>query len=115
MSHADSAQELSQRTLQAAESTRAQRSTQVREVSEEESETVSTRVVANYNHMYAMTVQYYEVLQVYGLKPALPRPSAAYSFRCQLVHFNLDTVLQHRAAVGADNPQPRQSGADDRL
>jgi|GEM_PF-6107125 len=39
--------------------------TVVKEVSFEEHSKISTRVVANYNHMHALTIEYFEVVQIY--------------------------------------------------
>lgn len=58
-------QRVNDRTEQHATSVRNRRASAVREVSQDESEEVSTRIVANYNHMHALTVQYYEVVQIY--------------------------------------------------
>lgn len=62
---ASAAQDISAQTEQAAAAARTRQSAVVRETSQTEGETVSTRVVTNYNHMHAMSVQYYEVVQVY--------------------------------------------------
>lgn len=62
---AQMAQHANERTEQHSASVRNRRASAVREVSQSEHEEVSTRVVANYNHMHALTVQYYEVVQVY--------------------------------------------------
>jgi len=45
----------------------------VHEVSQEEHEKVSTRVVTNYNHMHALSIQHYEVVQIYGVTVPLVR------------------------------------------
>ncbi len=47
---------------------RAQHTAAVREVAESDRLEVSTRVVANYNHMHALTMEYFEVEQVYQLR-----------------------------------------------
>lgn len=47
---------------------RAQHAAAVREVAESDRLEVSTRVVANYNHMHALTMEYFEVEQVYQLR-----------------------------------------------
>jgi hypothetical protein len=62
---AEMEQRINDRTEQHATSVRNRRATAVREVSQTEHEQVSTRIVANYNHMHALTVQYYEVVQIY--------------------------------------------------
>jgi len=65
---ATSAKNIQRRTQQLAQSARSARATQVREVEESETQSTQTRVVANYNHSHAMTMQYYEVVQIYGLR-----------------------------------------------
>lgn len=63
----DMTQKVNDRTEQHATSVRNRRATAVREVSQNEHEQVSTRIVANYNHMHALTVQYWEVVQLYSV------------------------------------------------
>ena len=58
-------QYVNDRTEQHTTSVRNRRASAVREVSQTEHEELSTRIVANYNHMHALTVQYFEVVQVY--------------------------------------------------
>lgn len=64
--------ESNQRVHQAAEQgarvSRRLYSAAVREVSESDNVELRTRVVANYNHMHALNVQYYEVVQVQRLR-----------------------------------------------
>ena len=55
------------RSEQAASLTRSRRASVVSEVSVSEAERLSTRVVANYNHMHALSVLYFEVVQIYRL------------------------------------------------
>jgi hypothetical protein len=64
-------QRVNDRTEQHSTSVRNRRATAVREVSQTEHEQVSTRIVANYNHMHALTVQYYEVVQLYRVSVQL--------------------------------------------
>ncbi|WP_018635469.1 hypothetical protein, partial [Parafrankia elaeagni] len=59
------AQRISSRTGQLATVARSRQTTVVRETSQTEREQVSTRLVTNYNHMHAMSMQYYEVIHVY--------------------------------------------------
>lgn len=63
----EAAKSVQRATEQVAQSTRSSRATQVVEVNESESQSTSTRVVANYNHAHALTMQYFEVLQIYRL------------------------------------------------
>lgn len=64
-------QNIADSTHQAASSSRNMFASVVRELSQSEHEQVSTRVVANFNHMHALTVQYYEVVQIYRTRVGL--------------------------------------------
>jgi hypothetical protein len=64
----DSNQNINAITQRQAEASRTRRAAVVREVSQSENETLTTRVLANYNHMHALTVMYFEVIEVYNLK-----------------------------------------------
>lgn len=66
-------QHVNDRTEQHATAVRNRRASAVREVSQSEHENVSTRIVANYNHMHALTVQYFEVVQLYRTRTQLHR------------------------------------------
>lgn len=81
---AEMSQNVNDRTEQHANSVRNRRATAVREVSQSEHEAVSTRIVANYNHMHALTIQYYEVVQVYQVAAQLHQ-----AHRCIFVPFEL--------------------------
>lgn len=59
------AQKINQSTQQTSSSVRTRRASVVREVSQSEKETITTRVVTNYNHSHALSVHYYEVVQIY--------------------------------------------------
>lgn len=61
------------RSEQAASLARGRRASVVTEVSVNEAEHLSTRVVANYNHMHALSVLYFEVVQVYRLATEVAR------------------------------------------
>lgn len=63
----ESTQAVHQQTTQAARLSRSRFSASIREVSEADALELRTRVVANYNHMHALTLQYYEVMQVQRL------------------------------------------------
>jgi hypothetical protein len=78
------AQNINDRSQQHASAARTRRASIVREVSQEERETISTRVVTNYNHMHALTVQYYEVVQAFRVTTQLERAE-----RCLFVPFKL--------------------------
>jgi hypothetical protein len=62
---ADMAQRILDQTHQSSMMARDRWASVVREVSQKEQESLSTRAVTNFNHMHALTVQYYEVVQIY--------------------------------------------------
>lgn len=62
---AEMTQNIQSQTEQLATSARSRRASVVRETIETESEEITTRVITNYNHMHALSIQYYEVVQVY--------------------------------------------------
>lgn len=68
---ASSQQQISDRTVQAANSVRSQRSTVIQTVSQGERFEVSAESVANYNHCHAMTIQYFEVLRHFEIRTRL--------------------------------------------
>ncbi len=87
------AQRVQDRTEQAASLARGRRASIISEVSVQEAERLSTRVVANYNHMHALSVLYFEVVQIYraltevvDVEPLLYLPVRPFDFgRSELV------------------------------
>lgn len=55
---AEMTQNVNETTQQKAHSVRGQRASVIMEVSEKETEKISTRVIANYNHMHALNIHY---------------------------------------------------------
>jgi hypothetical protein len=96
-------QNVNDRTEQHATSVRNRRASAVREVSQSEHEQISTRIVANYNHMHALTVQYYEVVQVYRVQAELQRADRLLFVPMQLLDFaapaGIRTVDRFRGAL----------------
>lgn len=68
---ASTAQNLSDRTQQAAAAVRSQRGTVVTSQRQGESVSVTSEVVANYNHCHAVTLEYFEVLKHYRVDQVL--------------------------------------------
>jgi len=60
-------QDIRRSTQQQAASVRSRRATAVKEVRQSETEEIRTRIITNYNHSHAMSVHYYEVLQIYRM------------------------------------------------
>ncbi len=74
-------------TQQVASSVRGQRAAVISEVSQSQSEHLSTRTVTNYNHMHALTVQYYEVVQVNEVRVRLDDYERCIFLPIELVDF----------------------------
>lgn len=87
-------QNVNDRTHQHAHSSRSRRASVIKEVSQNEHEGVSTRVLANYNHMHALTIQYYEVVQVFRVEVALARAEKVVFIPVALADFTDDTVVR---------------------
>lgn len=90
---ANMAQNIQDRTHQASTLARNRRATIVREVSQSESERVSTRTVTNYNHMHALSIEYFEVVQLYRVTVDLTRVSAALFVPMKLIDFNKPGIV----------------------
>jgi len=60
--------DLQENTHQRASMLRSQQAAVIQETTVAEGENMSTRVVTNYNHMHALSVQYYETVQVYRVE-----------------------------------------------
>lgn len=68
---AETAQNITDRTLQHASASRNKKASIVREVTENEGEKITTRSITNYNHMHSLTIQYFEVIQLFESKTRL--------------------------------------------
>ncbi len=99
---ANYAQQINDRTQQNASSSRSRRASIVREVSQSEHEAISTRVVTNYNHMHALSVQYYEVVQAFRTTTQLERTERCVFVPVRLLDFSsLELVERWRVELGA--------------
>jgi hypothetical protein len=96
---ASMSQQVADATQQAASSVRNRRASIVKEVSETEHEEVSTRILANYNHMHALTVQYYEVVEVYRVLVALNEVERCLFVPMKLVEFDEETIRRFQGAL----------------
>jgi hypothetical protein len=99
----DMMQRINDRTHQHAHSSRSRRASVVKEVSQSEHEEVSTRVITNYNHMHALTIQYYEVVQLYRVELKLAKADRVVFIPVQLVDFNNDDTIRRFQRVLATN------------
>lgn len=97
---AQSLQNIQNSTQQHASSARTRRAAVIKETTQGENERMQTRVVANYNHSHALSVQYYEVVQIYRVVVSVAKvervifvPLAPLDFKGRGV------VDKHRAAL----------------
>lgn len=88
------AQQVNDRTHQHAHSARNRRASVVKEVSQSEHDEVSTRVIANYNHMHALTIQYYEVVQIYRTDVSVKSADRVVFIPLRLIDFNNDELVR---------------------
>ncbi|TQS43724.1 hypothetical protein [Cryptosporangium phraense] len=95
-------QNIADLTQQASTMVRERWSTVVQEVSQEEHERLSTRAVTNYNHMHALTVQYYEVVQTYRVAIELNRVTRCLFVPMKVFDFRRrELVYRFREAIAA--------------
>lgn len=104
---ASMSQNIMDRTQQHASSCRTRRASVVREVSEEESESITSRVVTNYNHMHALSIHYYEVVQLYRVATKLEKCERCLCIPMKLIDFSNEEIIKRNrsaliAATGDD-------------
>lgn len=100
---ASMAQDIVDRTHQASHSARNRRASIVREVSQEESESISTRTLTNYNHMHALTIEYYEVVQLYRTVVELSKVDRCLFVPLKLMDFTQPGIVDRFRQVIAAN------------
>lgn len=96
---ASMSQQVADATQQAASSVRNRRASIVKEISETEHESVSTRILANYNHMHALTVQYYEVVEIYRVSVGLHQAERCLFVPMKLTDFTDAIVTKYQGAL----------------
>ncbi len=92
-------QNVHQRTMEASQAARSRRATVVKEVQESETETLTTRVVANYNHMHALSVLYFEVLQIFALKTKVSAAERCIFIPMELIAFTPEAIDRHQESL----------------
>lgn len=109
---AEASQKIVDATHQASSMVRSRRATAIREISQSEHETLSTRSVTNFNHMHAMTVQYYEIVQVYRTVNELARVESCLFIPMRPIDFASRAIVARFRSVlarAALNSQVRAS------
>jgi protein involved in polysaccharide export with SLBB domain len=96
---ASTTQKVMDRTQQHANSVRNRRASIIREVSQEEHQSVSTRVVTNYNHMHALSIQYYEVVQIYRVEVGISDVEKCIFIPMKLIDFTQPVIDKYRLVL----------------
>lgn len=97
-------QHIQDRTQQKATSSRDLHATAVVETSEAESTAVSTRVVTNYNHMHALTIEYWEVIQEYEVRTWTKRCDRCLFIPMQVLRFDAAVFKRYKPVLVAVAP-----------
>jgi hypothetical protein len=105
---ANMAQNVMDRTHQASTSSRNRWATIVREVSQSESERISTRAVTNFNHMHALSIEYFEIVQMYRVVVELTKATQCLFVPMKVLNFERPGVIaRFRQAIAAAGLTPR--------
>jgi hypothetical protein len=91
---ASTAQNLADRTQQASAAVRSQRGTVVTSQRQGESVSVTSEVVANYNHCHAITLEYFEVLKHYRVDQILAAVKECLFIPLQMTRFDALKALR---------------------
>ncbi|MEU1509889.1 hypothetical protein [Kitasatospora sp. NPDC005748] len=100
----EASQRISARTQQLATAARSRNMTVVRETSQAEKDQVLTRVVTNYNHMHAMSVQYYEVVQVYSVTTKPTKLERCLFIPLQELTFTYSSLQRYKEVLASVAP-----------
>ncbi|MER7580216.1 hypothetical protein [Kitasatospora sp. NPDC097691] len=100
----EATQRISARTQQLATAARSRNMTVVRETTQTEKDQVVTRVVTNYNHMHAMSVQYYEVVQVYNVTTKPTKLERCLFIPLQELTFNYTSLQRYKEVLASVAP-----------
>ncbi|ORY11718.1 hypothetical protein BCR34DRAFT_601160 [Clohesyomyces aquaticus] len=87
-------QNINDRTHQLAHDSRNRRASVVREVAQSEHEAASTRVIANYNHAHALSINYYEVVQIFRVEVKLAKAEQVIFIPLALPDFSKDGIVR---------------------
>ncbi len=90
---AEMVQEIQSNTRQASTAVRSRRASLVTESQTSEREEIRTRILTNYNHSHALTIQYYEVVQIYRTEVRLNRTDRVIFVPIQTIDFRDPSVI----------------------
>ena len=104
---ATSGQQLSDRTSQAAAAVRSQRATVVVGTQQSEGLSITSEVVANYNHCHSMTMEYFEVLQHFRVDQELASVRECLFIPLEMRSFDIFKALRWRDILQRRLRRPR--------
>lgn len=102
---AEVSQRIAAKTDQVATSARSRQSVAIHETRQSETEHLSTRVVTNYNHMHALTIQYYAVVQAYRVRTRPVRYERCIFVPMARVEFTDRTLYEFAQLLAAAAPE----------
>ncbi|MDL2419465.1 hypothetical protein ACTIGL_28660 (plasmid) [Bacillus shihchuchen] len=88
------AQNIMDSTQQYANASRNRRASIVKEVTQKENERIATRVITNYNHMHALSIHYYEVVQLYRVIVNLANKDRCLFIPMSLINFDSNDIVE---------------------
>lgn len=94
---ASTQQRISNSRQQNAFSERNKKAAIITEASQEEREQITTRTVTNYNHMHALSIQYYEVVQLYQTQVRVEKCERCLFIPMRIFKFNEDHISRFRS------------------
>jgi len=100
---ADAMQLIKNSTQQNATSSRTKRASVVKETKQDENEKIQTRLITNYNHSHALSIHYYEVVQMYRMAIRLDKADRCIFIPLQLIDFNNSSILERYNTLLANN------------
>lgn len=92
-------QNIDNSTQQNSFAARNKRSSVVTEVSQSETETITTRTITNYNHMHALTIQYWQVVQAFTTEVKVDRYKRCIFIPMDIINFNDETIISKYKSI----------------
>jgi len=107
---ASNQQTISSSTQQNAFSERNKKAAIITEASQEQREQITTRTVTNYNHMHALSIQYYEVVQLYQTQVRVEKCERCLFVPMKVLSFDEKGISRFRSILfrAALSPRVRQ-------
>jgi hypothetical protein len=104
-------QNVADRTQQHASSSRNRKATIVQEVWQSESEEIRTRTVTNYNHMHALTIQYFEVVQMYSVATRVADVQRCLYIPLKSIPWAQENIMRYKSVLLASSLDSRLTNA----